>query len=91
VVWIATIIPSALSDVITIRQVAVADALGILVATVVVRPVLLPVTMKLIGHRAWWPTSRPVAHAPEPKLPPPPAVPRTPPVSSNGPMVGTKA
>jgi putative drug exporter of the RND superfamily len=69
VVWIATIIPSALSNVITIRQVAVADGLGILVATLLVRPVLLPAVMKLIGPRAWWPAHRPAA--PTPAAPPP--------------------
>jgi uncharacterized membrane protein YdfJ with MMPL/SSD domain len=40
-------------------------AIAVLIDALIVRPVLLPAAMELLGRRAWWPTSRNAPHPPD--------------------------
>lgn len=60
VAMIAVLIPFTTSDLIMVRQLGVAVAVAIVLDAFIVRPVLLPAAVQLLGHASWWPTSRSV-------------------------------
>ena len=66
IAMIAVVIPFATSDVIIIRQLGVAVAVAILLDAVIVRPVLLPAAVQILGRWCWWPTHRAEAPPPAP-------------------------
>ncbi|HET8820648.1 MAG TPA: MMPL family transporter, partial [Thermoleophilaceae bacterium] len=70
VVMIAAIVPFALSGLFNLRL-TVGLAIAILLDALIVRPVLLPAAVEILGSRAWWPT-KPHAH-PRPDVPAPPS------------------
>jgi RND superfamily putative drug exporter len=70
VVMIAAIVPFALSGLFNLRL-TVGLAIAILLDALIVRPVLLPAAVEILGSRAWWPTK---PHAqPRPDVPAPPS------------------
>ena len=70
VVMIAAIVPFALSGLFNLRL-TVGLAIAVLLDALVVRPVLLPAAVEILGSRAWWPTK---THArPRPDVPAPPS------------------
>ncbi|HLM84694.1 MAG TPA: MMPL family transporter [Solirubrobacteraceae bacterium] len=56
---IAAAIPFATTGLLTVREFGVGVALAIALDAFLVRPVLLPAAIELLGHRAWWPTPVP--------------------------------
>ncbi len=58
---VVAIVPFALSDIIVVRELGVAMAVALLLDAFIVRPVLLPAAVEVLGRWSWWPTSR---HAP---------------------------
>lgn len=68
VVMVAAIVPFAMSGLFNLRL-TVGLAIAILLDALVVRPVLLPAAVELLGRRAWWPT-RP-RELPRADVPPP--------------------
>jgi RND superfamily putative drug exporter len=72
-VMVATIIPFATTGLLTIREFGVGVAIAIILDALIVRPVLLPAAVKVLGPRGWWPTRRgaePDAEAMAPPTPP---------------------
>lgn len=66
---VAAVIPFAMSDLYNLTL-TIGLAIAILLDALIVRPVLLPAAVELLGRRAWWPTSRSAPHPPkEPKAP----------------------
>jgi RND superfamily putative drug exporter len=55
VVMVAAIVPFAMSGLFNLRL-TVGLAIAILLDALVVRPVILPAAVQLLGRRAWWPT-----------------------------------
>ena len=53
---IAAIVPFATSELIIVRQLGVGVAVAVLLDALIVRPVLLPAAVELLGRRSWWPT-----------------------------------
>ena len=49
-------IPFASSDLLIVREFGLAMATAVLLDAFLVRPVLLPAAVELLGRRAWWPT-----------------------------------
>jgi putative drug exporter of the RND superfamily len=70
VVMIAAIVPFAMSGLFNLRL-TVGLAIAILLDALIVRPVLLPAAVQLLGSRAWWPTKP--RERPHPDLPAPPS------------------
>ena len=66
VAMIAVLIPFATSDLILVRQLGVAVAVAIILDAFIVRPVLLPAAVQILGRWSWWPTSRSAPRAPQP-------------------------
>ena len=46
------------SELVVVRQLGVGVAIAILLDALIVRPVLLPAAVEVLGRRGWWPTSR---------------------------------
>jgi RND superfamily putative drug exporter len=63
---VAVVITFATSDLILIRQVGVAVAVAIILDALIVRPVLLPAAVRLLGRWCWWPTQGAQAPPPAP-------------------------
>ena len=63
-VMVAAVIPFAMSDLFNLTL-TIGLAIAVLIDALVVRPVLLPAAMELLGRRAWWPTSRSAPHPQE--------------------------
>jgi RND superfamily putative drug exporter len=61
-VMIAAVVPFALSDFMTVAQFGIGLAAAILIDAVIVRPVVLPAAVEVLGRASWWPT-RPNASA----------------------------
>jgi X-X-X-Leu-X-X-Gly heptad repeat protein len=81
VAMIAAMVPFATSDLILVRQLGVAVGIAIIIDAIIVRPVLLPAAVELLGRWSWWPTSRKAPpHASEPTEPSMPAPPVSAPV-----------
>ncbi len=66
---VAAIVPFALSGLFNLRL-TVGLAIAVLIDALVVRPVLLPAVLEVLGPRAWWPTKPPVASPPAPPTAP---------------------
>ncbi len=63
-VMVAAVIPFAMSDLFNLTL-TIGLAIAILLDALIVRPVLLPAAVELLGRRAWWPTSRSAPHPPD--------------------------
>jgi RND superfamily putative drug exporter len=70
VVMVAAIVPFAMSGLFNLRL-TVGLAISILIDALVVRPVLLPAAVEVLGRRVWWPT-KPREH-PSADIPAPPS------------------
>jgi putative drug exporter of the RND superfamily len=55
-VMVAAAVPFMFSDLINVRQFGVGLAIAVVLDALVVRPVLLPAAVHLLGRRSWWPT-----------------------------------
>jgi putative drug exporter of the RND superfamily len=67
-VMIAAIVPFSMSGLFNLRL-TIGLAIAILLDALIVRPVILPAAVELLGRRAWWPTKpreRPPADVPAP-------------------------
>jgi RND superfamily putative drug exporter len=53
---VAATVPFLLTDLLSLRQFAIALATAVLLDALLVRPVVLPAAVELLGRRAWWPT-----------------------------------
>jgi X-X-X-Leu-X-X-Gly heptad repeat protein len=60
-VMVAAVIPFAMSDLFNLTL-TIGLAIAILIDALVVRPVLLPAAVEILGRAAWWPTSRSAPH-----------------------------
>ena len=58
---VAAILPFAISEIVVVRELGVAIAVAVLLDAFIVRPVLLPAAVEVLGRSSWWPTTR---HAP---------------------------
>ena len=58
VAMIAAIVPFATTDLLTVKQLGIGVAIAVLLDALLVRPVLLPAAVKVLGRRSWWWTSR---------------------------------
>ena len=56
-VMVAAAVPFMFSDLINVRQFGVGLAIAVLLDALIVRPVLLPAAVYLLGRRSWWPTA----------------------------------
>ena len=54
---VAAAVPFMFSDLINVRQFGVGLAIAVLLDALIVRPVLLPAAVHLLGRRSWWPTA----------------------------------
>jgi RND superfamily putative drug exporter len=54
---VAAAVPFMFSDLINVRQFGVGLAIAVVLDALVVRPVLLPAAVYLLGRRSWWPTA----------------------------------
>jgi RND superfamily putative drug exporter len=59
IVMAATFSALTLIPAVAVAEVGVAVALGVLIDTVLVRTVLVPASLLIIGERVWWPAQRP--------------------------------
>ena len=74
VAMLAAVAPFLFTGLVTVQQFGIGLAVVVLIDALIVRPVLLPAAVEVLGRRAWWPTSRrePAApSAPAPDLRPP--------------------
>ena len=62
-VMLAAAIPFAVTDFVPVAQFGVGVAAAVAIDAFLVRPVLLPAAVSLLGKRAWWPTTGPVHEA----------------------------
>jgi RND superfamily putative drug exporter len=69
---IAATVPFLFTDLLSLRQFGIAVAVAVLIDALLVRPVVLPAAVELLGRRAWWPTRAP-AHPAPPDIPSTPA------------------
>lgn len=60
-VMIAAAIPFAASDLLTVRVFGVGVALAVALDAFLLRPVLMPAAVAVLGPRGWWPTAPPTA------------------------------
>ena len=69
---IAAVIPFATTGLLTVREFGVGVAIAVALDAFLVRPVLLPAAVEVLGHRAWWPTraGRVELRMPEPQSSP---------------------
>ena len=56
-VMVAALIPFATTDLLNVRAFGIGVAVAILLEIVIVRPVLLPAAVAVLGRRGWWPTT----------------------------------
>jgi putative drug exporter of the RND superfamily len=56
-VMVAAALPFAFSNIINVRQFGVGLAIAATLDALVVRPVLLPAAVHLLGRWSWWPTA----------------------------------
>ena len=61
-VMLCAFVTLALSDAVAIRELATGLAIAVVLDALIVRPVLLPAAIAVLGRWAWWPTSRRGAH-----------------------------
>jgi RND superfamily putative drug exporter len=55
-VMLAAVIPFASTQLILVRQLMVGVAIVVLLDVLIVRPVLMPAAVAVLGRRGWWPT-----------------------------------
>jgi putative drug exporter of the RND superfamily len=55
-VMVAALIPFATTSLLNVRAFGIGIAIAILLDTALVRPVLLPAAIAVLGRRGWWPT-----------------------------------
>jgi RND superfamily putative drug exporter len=58
---IAALIPFATTEMVTVRAFGVGIAIAVALDAFIVRPVLLPAAVEVMGRWSWWPT---VCHGP---------------------------
>ena len=58
-VMVAATLPFLFTDLLSVRQFGVAVVTVVLLDALLVRPVVLPAAIELLGRRAWWPTRAP--------------------------------
>jgi len=73
---VAAIVPFVAGGLVTVQQFAIGMAVAIILDALVVRPVLLPAAVALLGRWSWWPTSRSAPAVGRPGAQRRPAVPR---------------
>jgi X-X-X-Leu-X-X-Gly heptad repeat protein len=56
---VAAVIPFIATQLLTVRAFGIAVAVAVLLDAFIVRPVLLPAAVEVLGPRAWWPTKPP--------------------------------
>jgi X-X-X-Leu-X-X-Gly heptad repeat protein len=87
-VAVAAIVPFAISEIVVVRELGVAIAVAVLLDAFVVRPVLLPAAVEVLGRASWWPTTRQAPGGRErrerPAPPPPTPLSPAPPVAGGG-------
>jgi X-X-X-Leu-X-X-Gly heptad repeat protein len=66
VLMIAAVIPFATTDLLTVRELGVGLAVAVAIDVFIVRPVLLPAAVELLGRYSWWPTQTGDERAPKP-------------------------
>ncbi len=66
VLMIAALIPFATTDLLTVRELGVGLAVAVALDAFIVRPVLLPAAVELLGRWSWWPTQTGDAREPRP-------------------------
>src|SRR3954447_23595608 len=87
IAMLAVIVPFATTDLLTVKQLGIGVAVAVILDALLVRPVLLPAAVEVLGRRSWWWTSRKA-----PSVPPevvhgngaPPVVPPIAPVAGAG-------
>ena len=84
---LAAIIPFATVDLISVQVFGVGVAIAIVLDALIVRPVLLPAAVALLGRWSWWPLSRQAPPTPPTVRDVPPVHP-APPAPSGGLPVG---
>ena len=55
-VMVAALIPFATTSLLNVRAFGIGVAIAILLDILIVRPVLLPAAIAVLGRRGWWPT-----------------------------------
>lgn len=88
IAMVAAIVPFAISQLVVVRQLGVAVGVAIILDALVVRPVLLPAALEVLGRFGWWPTSR---KAPAPPPPSPQAPAHRSPEPETQPIAGARA
>ena len=63
-VMIAVIVPFAMSELVFARQLPVGILVVLVLNALIVRPVLMPAAVAVLGRAAWWPLSRQAPHPP---------------------------
>jgi RND superfamily putative drug exporter len=63
-VMVAAIVPFAAADLLSVQVFAVGVAIAVVLDALIVRPVLLPAAVALLGRWSWWPLSRQAPPAP---------------------------
>jgi RND superfamily putative drug exporter len=66
-VMVAAAVPFMFSELINVRQFGVGLAIAVVLDALVVRPVLLPAAVHLLGRRSWWPTAPGPVREPAPR------------------------
>jgi putative drug exporter of the RND superfamily len=75
---LAAVIPFATTDLITVREFGLGVAIAVVLDAAIVRPVLLPAAVEVLGRRSWWPTSSAAPLPPSRPTQPPMARPAQP-------------
>ena len=63
-VMVAALIPFATTSLLNVRAFGIGVAIAILLDIAIVRPVLLPAAIAVLGRRGWWPTQMPATPQP---------------------------
>ena len=75
---LAVVIPFAFSDLVLAQQLPIGIAIVLLLNMLVVRPVLMPAAIEVLGRFGWWPTSKKAPHPPAAEAEPVETVPAAP-------------
>jgi RND superfamily putative drug exporter len=76
-VMLAAVIPFAAVDLMSVQVFGVGVAIAIVLDALIVRPVLLPAAVAVLGRWSWWPLSRQAPPTPSRRPGVPPAGPAT--------------